>query len=115
MTDVPEEVSPDGIIHADGDGPVDVLRLFQGNAIWALRENEEFQRSIDTQRGIPWGTVVGILAEALPATMQDDRRQVANGMVEEALNQILGKKGQAWETVRRDTSKKKNMLFIVRK
>ena len=63
----------------------------------------------------PWGTVVGILADALPDTMQDNRRDVANGMVEEALNQILGKKGQAWDTIRRDTSKKKNMLFIARK
>jgi hypothetical protein len=114
-TDEPEEVSPDGIIQAEGDGPVDVFRLFKGNAIRALRENEEFQRSINTARGIPWGTVVGILAAALPETIQDDHRQVANGMVEEALNEILGKKGQAWETVRRDTSKKKNMLFIIRK
>jgi hypothetical protein len=101
-------------INAEGDGRVDAFRTFKDRAIRALAENEEFKRSIGGQRGIPWGTVVTILAKALPDTMQDDPRYVANGMVEEALNQILGKKGQFWQTARRDTLNKKNMLFITR-
>jgi hypothetical protein len=36
-------------------------------------------------------------------------------MVDEAMNRLLGAQGVAWETVRRDTSKKKGMCFIVRK
>jgi hypothetical protein len=111
----PEGARPDGVLHAEADGRVDVLRLFKDKAIRALRENEEFNHSINSPRGIPWGTVVGVLADALPDTMQDDRRDVAHGMVEEALNQVLGKEGQAWETVRRDTSRKKGMVFITRK
>jgi hypothetical protein len=55
LFDEAEGVDPDSVVHAEGDGRVDVLHLFKGNAIRTLAENEEFKRSIDSQRGIPWG------------------------------------------------------------
>jgi uncharacterized protein len=99
---------------AAGGGRVDALRAYKDHAVRALRANPEFQKSINTERGIPWGVVMGMLEKALPDSMEN-RNEVARGMVDEAVAAIVGTKGAAWETVRRDTAAKKNMLFIVRK
>ena len=61
--------------------------------------------------GIPWGVVKGILVEALPSTM-DDRERVAYHLVPEAVTEILGPKGVAWDTERRGP---KNTTFVVRR
>jgi uncharacterized protein len=99
---------------ASGGGRVDALRAYKDNAIRALRTNAEFQKSIATDGGIPWGKVMGILEKALPDSMEN-RNDVARGMVDEAVSAVVGEKGRSWEALRRDTSTKKNMLFIVRK
>jgi hypothetical protein len=100
---------------AEEGGWVDALKVYKERAIRALAKNVEFQRSIKSDRGIPWGRVVGLIADALPDTMGSDRQNVAYGMVEEAMTRLLGGKDEAWETVRRDTARKSGMLFIVRK
>lgn len=92
------------------DESVDVFRVMQDHAIASLRSNEEFNNSIKGA-GIPWGRVIGLLKESLPATM-DDRDTVAYNLVSQALNQILGTQNEAWATERRGA---KNTLFIVRK
>jgi hypothetical protein len=92
------------------DETVDVFRVMQEQAIASLRQNEEFNNSIRAN-GIPWGRVIGLLKEALPATM-DDRDTVAYGLVPRALDAILGPQNEAWATERRGP---KNTLFIVKK
>jgi hypothetical protein len=90
-------------------GSVDVLQAQREKAIEFLRKNEEFLKAID-QNGIPWGRVVRLLKEALPATM-DDRESVAYNLVPRALTRLLGEEAKGWRTERRGP---KNTLFIVK-
>ena len=92
------------------DDEADVFKLHQRRAIDALRGNPDFISAVN-RGGIPWGVVKGILAEALPATM-DDRDRVAYHLVPEAMTQILGEKGFAWDTERRGA---RNTTFIRRR
>jgi hypothetical protein len=88
---------------------VDVLRAHQGRAIEALQDSGEFAESLK-QGGIPWGVVVKILKNALPATM-DDRENIAFQLVPKALTTLLGEEGKTWKTERRGS---KNTLFVVK-
>ena len=88
----------------EGEG-LDVFAMHKRRAIDALQKNQEFTTGIE-QSGIPWGVVKGMLAEELPATL-DDRDNIAFNLVTEALNQILGQGN--WETERRGH---KNTTFI---
>jgi hypothetical protein len=92
------------------EGDTDVLYLHRQRAIDVLKTNEEFTSAMN-RSGIPWGVVKGILEEALPSTM-DDRERVAYHLVPEAITEILGPKGFAWDTERRGP---KNTTFIVRR
>lgn len=92
------------------DESVDVFRVRQEQAIATLRSNEEFNNSIKGG-GIPWGRIIGMLKDALPATM-DDRDTVAYHLVPQALNEVLGPQNETWATERRGP---KNTLFVVRK
>lgn len=89
-------------------GP-DPLRRAQEKAIEALKDNREFQDSIE--RGIPWGKVIQILRDALPVEM-DDHDAIARGLVAPALTRILGPQHTTWGTERRGA---RNTLFVVRK
>lgn len=93
-------------------GTVDSFTHFKARAIEVLRRSTEFQRGIDGP-GFPWGGVVGILERALPDTMED-RNSVAYGMVVEALDAILGDKGEAWEAVKRVTKSGKPVTMVTR-
>ena len=98
----------------DADEPVDVFQLQKKQAIEALRNDPEFDTSINND-GLPYGKVLGILANALPDTM-DDRRNVAYGLVPEAVSEILGgPQGTAWDTDRRPTKSGKDVTFIFKK
>jgi len=109
-------IAPEGGAGAGADGGegVDVLQVFKERAIQALKDNSEFKRSIATPGGIPWGTVLGILKNALPDSMRD-RDEVAKGLVPDAISRILGGPREvAWKTERRDTARKPVVLFIIR-
>ncbi len=113
-------VTPDVLVsHKVTDGKetgkkvqVDRFRANQERAIEALAKDDRFYEAIQ-DKGIPWGVVVGILKDALPATMSD-RESVAFRMVPDALNEILGPKDEAWTTERRGRGPKPT-LFIVKK
>jgi hypothetical protein len=92
------------------DDEADVFKLHQRRAIDVLKGNPDFISAV-SRSGVPWGVVKGMLAEALPSTM-DDRDRVAYHLVPEAMTQILGEKGFAWDTERRGS---KNTTFIIRK
>jgi hypothetical protein len=109
-TEAPLDGSSDG----EGAEAVDVLRLFTARAIQALIDHPEFQRSLNRPGGIPWGTVLGILQNALPASMPD-REDVAKGLVPQAVSQAVGgARDVAWTTERRDTATRAGVLFIKR-
>jgi hypothetical protein len=54
--------------------------------------------------------VVGLLKDALPATM-DNREALAFQLVPKALTALLGEEGKTWKTERRGN---RNTLFVVK-
>ena len=91
-----------------------MFKLQKKQAIDALRGDSDFTKSIDND-GLPYGSVLGILAAALPDTM-DDRQTVAYGLVPEAVSEILGGvQGVAWDTNRRQSKSGKDVTFIFKK
>jgi uncharacterized protein len=105
--DLAREVSHGRIVRKGAD--VDVLRLHQDRAIETLRSSPEFSEAVN-KGGIPWGVVVGLLKDALPATM-DNREALAFQLVPKALTALLGEEGKTWKTERRGN---KNTLFVVK-
>jgi DNA helicase HerA-like ATPase len=97
-----------GTENADGKGP-DPLRSLQAKAIDSLRNDQTFWQAYNAG-GIPWGVVIGLLKDALPATLSD-RESIAANLVPSALAEILGPKDQSWTTERRGAKK---TLFIKR-
>jgi hypothetical protein len=99
--------------HLSHSSTGDAFNTYKRNAIEALRLSEEFQRGLNAG-GFPWGGLVGILERSLPS-MIEDRNGVAYGMVPEALEEILGPKGQAWDSERRPTKSGKTttMVFLI--
>lgn len=97
-----------------GVEPVDVFQIQRRRAIETLRRDTEFSQGMDNN-GLPYGKIVGILADALPETM-DDRKNVAYGLVPEAVSDILGgTQGVAWDTERRATKSGKDVTFLFKK
>lgn len=90
----------------------DAFNTYKRNAIEALRQSDEFQRGIKGA-GFPWGGLVGILERALPTTIED-RNGVAFGMVADALEEILGPKGTAWDAEKRPTKSGKTTTMVYR-
>jgi DNA helicase HerA-like ATPase len=104
----------------DDDGPAldsrpaDPLTLYKKRAIEALRNNASFRESM-ASRGIPWGTVKGILRDALPETVSD-RDDLAFRLVPEAVSELLeGPQGTAWDTERRATRDGRQVTFVVKR
>jgi len=104
----------------DDDGPAldsrpaDPLTLYKKRAIEALRNNSDFRESM-ASRGIPWGTVKGILKDALPDTVSD-RDDFAYRFVAEAVSEVLGgTQGEAWDIERRAARNGRQVTFIVKR
>jgi len=88
---------------------VDPYREYQKRAIEALAKNESFLQSIESN-GIPWGVVIGMLKDGLPASLAD-RDSIAYNLVPVAMNAILGPKDKSWSTERKGP---KSTLFIMK-
>ena len=102
------EISSNG--STEYSASIDPFRLQQERAIEALKANETFWQAIK-RGGIPWGTVMRLLEEVLPATM-DDRSTIAYNLVPKAMTKIFGgEQEKAWRTERRSP---KNTTFIVK-
>jgi len=114
----PSQLEPEPMseaVEAGGEAePVDVFQLQKRRAIDTLRSDADFSQAMDN-KGLPYGKVVGILADALPETM-DDRKNVAYGLVPEAVSEILGgTQSVAWDTDRRRAKSGKDVTFIFKK
>ena len=107
--DVPPEPASEET--PDSMGP-DILALAKRQAFQALAANSEFNSKL-AQDGIPWGRVVGLLAEALPESVHN-RSEFAYKLVAEAMNTVLGKQKEAWDAAYRETSSGKRISFIFR-
>lgn len=81
-------------------GTVDVSETNKNAAINTLREDQGFQAGLRSPKGIPWGRVQELLAQALPDTLGalDDRKQwvYEQQLVPAALDATLGRHG--WTT-----------------
>jgi hypothetical protein len=90
----------------------DPFRAAQKRAIDALGRDETFRRSIDAG-GLPYGTIVGILKNALPDTM-NDRDTMAFRLVPSALDELLGPQQKNWDTEMRESKGGKRVRFVVK-
>lgn len=89
-----------------GGQPATVARTVDANetivraAVHTLASDERFQEQVRSSRGIAWGAVQQMLADALPSTFSDPKQWVyEQGLVARALNEILGRAG--WATDKR--------------
>ena len=79
---------------------VDVSHTLKAAAIARLRAVPDFEIKMRSERGMPWGEVQSLLAEAAPDTVPD-KRQWAYNLVSEALSAIFGAQDRGWTTERR--------------
>ncbi len=86
-----------------GSDTIDVLSLYKGNAIDALRRNKDLMAQLEGN-GVLWGRLTGFLEENLPASL-DDRNSIAFNLVREALTAVLGPEKTSWETFKNDRGK----------
>ncbi len=103
----------DQAVTASGGTPVTVNRAvdaaetFKYAAIRQLADDEGFQASVRSARGIKWGFVQYKLAKYLPTIVGQDPAERADwvyqhGLVKRALNEIFGEDG--WRSAPRDGS-----------
>lgn len=100
-------------VESGEDSKVDALSTYKEKAIESLSMSGELREGLE-QGGFPWGGVVGILADALPDIVED-KQDVAYHMVVEALNQVLGPKGEVWDAERRSTKSGKLTTMVYKK
>jgi uncharacterized protein len=86
---------------------VDTTETFKYAAIRQLAQDDQFQNSVRSDRGIKWGFVQHKLARYLPAIVGQDQEDrfdwvYQHGLVKHALNEILGEGG--WRSDPRDGS-----------
>jgi hypothetical protein len=89
---------------------VDTLAVYKSNAIAVLRSNSDVMGQI-RGRGIPWGVLIGFLADQLADTLED-RREIASGLVKEALDQIFGTENEAWHSFKHIGGSGKQTTFV---
>jgi hypothetical protein len=105
----PSAETSDDVAVVEGADP---FRAAQRRAIEALGKDDAFRRGIDGV-GIPYGAVVGLLKNSLPANL-NDRENMAYRMVPTALNQLFGPRGKAWDTEKRDAKDGRRITWVVR-
>jgi uncharacterized protein len=86
---------------------VDATETFKYAAIRQLAQDEQFQNSVRSERGIKWGFVQHKLARYLPAIVGQDEQDrfgwvYQHGLVRRALDEVLGEGG--WRSDPRDGS-----------
>jgi hypothetical protein len=75
------------------DGEVDAAQTLENAAIAELGRNQDFQAKVRTTKGIPWGEVMSLLEDGLPASSGTSSSDWAYRIVPRALNSILGRSG----------------------
>jgi hypothetical protein len=74
----------------------DVLAGLERRAIASLAEDEDLMNRIRGE-GVAWGALNAFMRDQLPNNM-DGREGVAYNLVPKALNEIIGRQGEAWHT-----------------
>jgi uncharacterized protein len=75
--------------------------LYRKAAIASLRTDEEFQGWLQRSNAITWRGVQEALKRGIPGDAVPDLEQWAYEVVPDALDEIFGPRGQAWDTERR--------------
>jgi hypothetical protein len=88
-----------------GDGhvpeaePVDTMSVFKQQAVEAVARNEECLEKV--RWGTPWGVVMGYIIRELPKTIEEqERSDIAVGLVQDALEAIFGPENEGWHKYR---------------
>jgi len=87
--------------HGTKEDEVDRDELYRQAAIAALQTDEEFQGWLQRSDAITWRGVQEALKRGIPNDAVPDIEQWAYELVPDALNEIFGPRGQAWNTERR--------------
>ena len=90
--------------------PIDAKAAYENRAIEKLRKNQDFMEQVQS-RGIPWGVILGILADALPETIEN-KRDVANYLVREALERFFGIENEAWHSFKRSNREGRQISWV---
>jgi hypothetical protein len=108
---LPEAGPEDFELAPEHEEPVtDVLGTFEARAINALRADTGLRSRLQTD-GVPWGELIGYLAGQLPETL-DDRDNIAYKLVAKAMNEIFGRQGETWHTVKKPGKTGKTVTFV---
>ena len=91
---------------------IDAFATHKNRAIEALRTNRDFIEQIRT-RGKLWGVILGFLADELPKTIEEqERRAIANQLVPDALEQVLGPRNEVWHTSQEPNRNGKQITWV---
>jgi Helicase HerA, central domain len=101
------ETFADNVAEAE---PIDAKAVYENKAIEKLRENQDFMEQVQG-KGIPWGVILGFLADELPDTIEN-RRDVANYLVREALERFFGMENKAWHTFKRPNRENRQIIWV---
>jgi hypothetical protein len=82
----------------------DVEESYRQAAIEALRNSDKFWSGVGSTQGMKWGSIQSILASNAP-TIVPDAMAWARNLVKPALDEILGIKGNDWDSERRSDGK----------
>ena len=83
---------------------VDVKAAFERQAIDALAQDGKWMPRVRSGEGAAWGSVQAVLRENLPTSLED-RNDIAYRLVPKALDEILGRQGEAWHTYKNEQGK----------
>ncbi|HEU5129582.1 MAG TPA: DUF87 domain-containing protein [Glycomyces sp.] len=87
---------------------------YRAAAIKYLKDTQKFWQAVETEQGIRWGEIQGILKKKAPPA-EADPKQWAYDQVRYALTQLLGKQYEDWETVRGPNKSGTKTVVWVRK
>ncbi len=89
----------DSSFESDIENRPDAKAAYEARAIEALRTDRALRERIESDSGVPWGTLKAFLGGKLPESM-DDRDGIAFRLVIKAMNEIYGPQDEGWHSRR---------------
>ncbi|MGI5133183.1 ATP-binding protein [Pseudonocardia sp. CA-107938] len=89
---------------ASGASDVDVEAAYRRVVINALAQDQSFWRQLESDSGIKWGTVQGIMSKSAPSVIEKPF-DWAYGVVPQAMDEVTAARGRRWRKERREDRK----------
>ena len=77
----------------------DIVAMIRQIAVEALKSNKALISKIESESGVPWGTLNAFIGAKLPQHL-DNKDDLAYRLVPQVLDAIYGRQGEAWEAYR---------------